>query len=644
MSSFLRRPAPARSVRWLALGVATLCAALAVPAVTGPVRAASGPTYLEPPPPTPPDPPTPRPQGKLVPAQGALFGIHTTPDSANATQPSDMGITSMEAELGRKLDIDNHYYTWTQTLPSWREQWDISEGRIPLISWMGGDTIQTYNGKFDAMIAQRADALKALGAPFFMRWFWEADGDRASKSQMAHSPADYIKAWRHVRSIFDARGVTDAVWVWCPVSLDFYKGTAQPFYPGDDVVDWICADGYNWAPHKPGTRYESFQELFQAFYDFGVQHNKPLMVGETGVQELQPGDKAKWLNAAHISVKQHYPSIEAFLYFDTVNANGQGYVWDLHSSPSAFQAYKDMANDPYFNQPHVGLDGQPTAPSSSPADPGPTTTTTPPPSAPAQAPGPRPASQRSGYWMLGQDGRVYPFGDAQGLGAPEGSLAPGHSAVDVESTPSGGGYWVVDDGGHVFAYGDAPALGGVDPSRLRAGEVVTSLSATPTGSGYWIFTNRGRALSFGDAGFQGDVSGLQLNGPVLDSVPTPSGKGYYMVASDGGIFAFGDAVFAGSMGNRPLNAPVQSLVPDPDGAGYWLVASDGGVFAFDAPFRGSMGGTPLNQPITGMVPYGEGYLMVAADGGIFDFSDKPFTGSLGSRPPAQPITSVAALP
>ncbi|HYT38140.1 MAG TPA: hypothetical protein VEN99_01450, partial [Acidimicrobiia bacterium] len=249
---------------------------------------------------------------------------------------------------------------------------------------------------------------------------------------------------------------------------------------------------------------------------------------------------------------------------------------------------------------------------------------------------------RAGYWMLGGDGAVYPFGDARGFGAP--STAPGRSAVDLEPTPSGNGYWVLDDRGAVDAFGDAPGFGGMPAAVLGPGEIPTSLSATPTGQGYWIFTNRGRAVSFGDARFLGDVSTLALNGPVLDSVATPTGQGYYMVASDGGIFAFGDARFAGSMGGKPLNAPVESLVPDADGTGYWLVASDGGIFAFDAPFQGSMGGVTLARPVTGMVRYGDGYLMVAEDGGVFDFSSRPFAGSLGGHPPARPITSVAALP
>jgi hypothetical protein len=269
----------------------------------------------------------------------------------------------------------------------------------------------------------------------------------------------------------------------------------------------------------------------------------------------------------------------------------------------------------------------------------PTSATTAPPVAiaPMAASGPT----RPGYWMLGRDGVVYPFGDAASFGSPV--VAAGRSAVDVEPSPRGSGYWVLDEGGEVFAFGDATGYGGVPAGVLKPGEVPTSLSATPTGQGYWVFTNRGRALTFGDARFLGDVSETLLNGPVLDSVATPSGQGYYMVASDGGIFAFGDARFSGSMGGKPLNAVVQSLVPDADGSGYWLVAADGGIFAFDAPFKGSMGGKPLARPVTGMVRYGDGYLMVGEDGGIFSFSDLPFAGSLGAKPPAQPIVAVAAL-
>ena len=289
------------------------------------------------------------------------------------------------------------------------------------------------------------------------------------------------------------------------------------------------------------------------------------------------------------------------------------------------------------------------APGSADSAPTPTTTTTapaspPPSSPPSSAPAPPPAPRRSGYWMLGSDGRVFAFGDATTLGDASAQLPPDTKAVHIEPTPTGNGYWILDNRGDVFAYGDAAALASVEPSQLRKGEKVTSLNSTPSGQGYWIFTNRGRVLAAGDAGHYGDESDVDLNGPVLSSVATPSGQGYYMVATDGGVFTHGDARFHGSMGHTRLNAPVQSLVPTADRAGYWLVASDGGIFSFGtARFGGSMGGVPLNKPVVGMVRYGDGYLMVAADGGIFNFSDRPFSGSLGADPPSKPIVAVATL-
>ena len=670
----LSRVCPPARRRFLIGAVAALTLASSFAGLaSAPAALASTPShtvpYVEPPAPTPPDPMPVRPAGRLVPSEGSLFGIHTVPDSPTAKTAADMGITKREADSGRTMDIDNHYYANFDAaaplsgakpiLPGWRETWDIQNGRIPLISWGGADVDEIVGGKYDAAIDAAAGRLQALGAPFYLRWFWEPDGTRSSKASLSKTPQKYIAAWRYIHDRFAKDGNTNAVWVWCPVSLDFYPPAgqtssdptlapnhainpvgAQPYYPGDDVVDWICADGYNWAPNKSGTRYESFQELFQAFYNWALPHNKPLMVGETGVQENNPGDKAKWINAMHVSLMQHYPNIVAWLYFDTQNANGLANEWWLESSPESYQAWKDMAADPYFNH-KATLAEAPYGSGAAPPPPpggggGDTTPTTAPPGPGATSHG---AAVPRGYWMLGADGAVYPFGEAKALG----SGPAGATAVDVEPTPTGAGYWILSADGRVTPSGDAPVLGNVDIGRLSAGEQVTSLSATPSGKGYSVFTSRGRALSFGDARFLGDVSRLTLNGPVLDSVATPTGKGYYMVGSDGGIFAFGDAAFAGSMGGRKLNAPVQSLVPDGDGHGYWLVASDGGIFAFDAPFKGSMGATKLSKPITGMVRYGDGYLMVGEDGGIFDFSTSPFAGSLGSHPPAHPIVSVAAL-
>jgi hypothetical protein len=248
-----------------------------------------------------------------------------------------------------------------------------------------------------------------------------------------------------------------------------------------------------------------------------------------------------------------------------------------------------------------------------------------------------PKPTQHGYWMLGSDGAVYPFGNARRYGSPADP-----TVAHLTPTSTALGYWIVNRAGHVYAYGDARSYG--DASALRIGEQVTSMSATPTHKGYWLFSSAGRVFARGDAKFYGDLSRVVLNGPVIDSVPTASGRGYYLVASDGGVFAFGDARFHGSLGAKRLNRPVIGLVPTSTGKGYWLVAADGGVFAFgDAPYRGSLGSIRLNRPIIGMVRFGNGYLLAATDGGVFDFSSAPFLGSLGSRAPSAPIVGIAAF-
>ena len=309
--------------------------------------------------------------------------------------------------------------------------------------------------------------------------------------------------------------------------------------------------------------------------------------------------------------------------------DSSGNLWIADSKNNLVRLVLDPAHAP-------AVTGSAPAPGSPPA-------ATPPAGQPA-AGGPAATAGKSGYWMLGSDGKVFPFGDARPMGDASTALPASSRAMHIEPTPTSGGYWIVSDDGAVYAYGDAASLGNVNAADLGPHEKVTSLSATPSGRGYWIFTTKGRVFTFGDAQSFGDMGKVNLNGAIQSSIPTPSGQGYFMVGSDGGVFAFGDAVFRGSMGATKLNQPVQSLVPTRDGLGYWLVASDGGIFAFGtAPFKGSMGATKLNKPVVGMVRYGDGYLMVAADGGIFDFSSRPFVGSLGDNPPAKPIVFAATL-
>jgi len=205
------------------------------------------------------------------------------------------------------------------------------------------------------------------------------------------------------------------------------------------------------------------------------------------------------------------------------------------------------------------------------------------------------------------------------------------------------GYWLVGQDGGIFSFGDAQFLGSTGNVKLN--KPIVGMAANPVGNGYWFVASDGGIFAFGDAGFFGSTGNVKLNKPIVGMAPTKTGQGYYLVASDGGIFAFGDAKFRGSTGAIKLNKPIVGMTVAPNGRGYWMVASDGGVFAFGngADFFGSTGDLNLAQPIIGIVPTNSnnGYWFVAADGGIFSFGDaKSFTPKLGGAP----VTSVAVSP
>jgi hypothetical protein len=63
-----------------------------------------------------------------------------------------------------------------------------------------------------------------------------------------------------------------------------------------------------------------------------------------------------------------------------------------------------------------------------------------------------------GYWLVGADGAVRPFGDARFFGSM-GFLHLNAPLLGLAPTPDGQGYWLVAGDGGVFTGGDAVYFG-----------------------------------------------------------------------------------------------------------------------------------------------------------------------------------------
>ena len=278
--------------------------------------------------------------GPKPPAAGAWLGAWVKP-APNAPSRT-AAVAAFEQAIGRPLDIVHVYHPWADAFPTASDIQFTQQGKILMISWASTDVAGIVSGSADRQITARAAALKSLGTPVLLRWRWEMN--RKNLAAAVGSPAQYVAAWKHIRSIFTTVGTTNVGWVWCPIAADFNATNGAAYYPGDDQVDWLCTDVY------PGPTKASFASVAAQFMTWAAQHHKPIIIGEFGVEASNPA-QTQWITGAYTYALQS-PQIKAMVYFDADRVE-KGVTRDfrVQGTTGPLQAFQQMATNPYFNQP-----------------------------------------------------------------------------------------------------------------------------------------------------------------------------------------------------------------------------------------------------------------------------------------------------
>ncbi|HEX6469546.1 MAG TPA: glycosyl hydrolase [Streptosporangiaceae bacterium] len=284
------------------------------------------------------------------PARGAYFGAWADSGVDSLTQQGRIqSMLDFEKKIGRELDIVHTYRTWTQPFPRAADNAVLNSDRYLMLSWNGIDTKVINSGSQDKVIYQRAAAIKATGKPIFLRWQWEMD--RPNARGKIHSPAQYIAAWKRIRAIFRQVGVDNVAWVWCPTAKGFTsRDHAAAYYPGDDEVDWVCADAY--PSHQ--AAYRDLSEVMAGFMKWAKRHPKPIMIGEFGVPRSYGPRRPEWLRNAAKTLQN--PQIKAVLYFNSDMEDRQTdkrVQFSLDGDPAAMSAMRELATLPFFNPRNV---------------------------------------------------------------------------------------------------------------------------------------------------------------------------------------------------------------------------------------------------------------------------------------------------
>lgn len=275
-------------------------------------------------------------------ASRLLLGAYVNPDETwNGLEDDKRKVSAFESQAGRGLDIDMHYYRWDDAFPTALEEWDAAACRVPMISWAGTNLDDILAGRHDSLIRTRARAVQHFNHKIFIRWGYEMNGDwwDWTASRSPDTATKFAAAWRRIHRIFRAAKASNAVWVWAPNETggDPLKDP-RSYYPGDDVVDWIGLDGYNWGTATSSSTWRSFGAIFGPLYQT-FAGRKPLMISETASTELG-GDKAAWIDHLADALPQQFPAVRALVWF---HANKET-DWRVDSSPAALDAFQRLTD------------------------------------------------------------------------------------------------------------------------------------------------------------------------------------------------------------------------------------------------------------------------------------------------------------
>ncbi len=190
------------------------------------------------------------------------------------------------------------------------------------------------SGRYDDYILRFARAAASVNAPLILRFGHEMNLARyhwggTAEAYGPDSPGRFREMFRHVVHLFRHAGASLVTFAFCPnmeslpnptSSPEAAWNTAKAYYPGDDVVDLLGMDGYNWgttqsrATHGWQSQWRDFENMFASLYAElrALNPSAPLYVFETSCA-AQGGDKAQWLRDA-LATSRHW-GLEGLIWF-----------------------------------------------------------------------------------------------------------------------------------------------------------------------------------------------------------------------------------------------------------------------------------------------------------------------------------------
>ena len=295
-------------------------------------------------------------------------------------------VETLEAWQGKKNAVVTLFTGWSDTSAQLLFNYQLpniwQQGSVPLITWEPQfyentpEDIETLiaSGVYDQYITDWAVNLKqflaGLDGSFgtdddrraYLRFAHEMNGDWYYWSALGglNTPDDYIAMWKRVWEIFEAQGIDSdhLQWMWTVSASDFGDFTAEQYYPGDDYVDWVGIDGYNFGSNFVWSYWRTPEQVFESMRQRLQQlaPSKPLAISEvstTAMSEygINPFNKDEWIGQFAAYIKTANVGLISWFNLDKESGwqvFGGEYGAEEENAVKYYPAYKTLVSDDSF--------------------------------------------------------------------------------------------------------------------------------------------------------------------------------------------------------------------------------------------------------------------------------------------------------
>jgi len=278
------------------------------------------------------------------------------PGAFLSDKPSGEDILKFKHAFGKKPSLIMVYLDWGSYLDKEVVAQVYGQGCLLIVTWEPWSALTKgeidfsalADGRFDSYIKEFAKQIKDIKETVFLRFAHEPNGNWYPWSGEKIGRHTYLAAYRHVHNVFKRLKVANTRWVFTINWEDVPKKNKSflNFYPGDNYVDYIGIDGYNWGKTQSWSDWQSFKVLFRDQVRLARRKwpTKPIMIAEFASAE-KGGDKAAWIKELPDYFRTSIRDVDAIVWFDHKKETD----WRINSSDKSLAAYKAIMKDPIFS-------------------------------------------------------------------------------------------------------------------------------------------------------------------------------------------------------------------------------------------------------------------------------------------------------